>query len=361
MAQEVLRILDEDGIVRDREPELQEEDLLRLYRHMLLLRILDERMMALQRQGRIGFYGTATGEEAAVVGSAYSLQPEDWVFPALRQGGVALLRGYPLVKYVAQLMGNAADILKGHMQPCHYSSRQVNHVSWSSCIANQLPQAVGAAMAAKYLGDETVVMAYLGDGATSASDFHTAMNFAGVFKPPVVFFCQNNHWAISVPVTRQTAAPSLAVKAVAYGFPGLRVDGNDVLAVYSVASEAVQRAREGGGPTFIEAVTYRMGAHSTADDPSKYRLEEEVEAWRTRDPILRFRRFLERQGLWDEDMEKELREELSEHVSQAVEMAEAAGPPSWETLLQDVYAEQPWNLREQSEELSRMLSRTGGR
>jgi pyruvate dehydrogenase E1 component alpha subunit/2-oxoisovalerate dehydrogenase E1 component alpha subunit len=358
LAQETLRVLEPDGTVRGEEPDLGEEDLLRIYRHMLLCRLLDERMMALQRQGRIGFYGTVTGEEAAVIGSAYALRREDWIFPALRQGGAAILRGYPLVRYVAQLMGNREDVLKGHMQPCHYSSRDVNFVSWSSCIANQLPQAVGAAMAARYRGDDVVVMAYLGDGATSASDFHVAMNFAGVFRPPVVFVCQNNHWAISVPVSRQTASPTLAIKAVAYGLPGVRVDGNDVLAVYGACREAVDRARTGDGATFIEAVTYRLGAHSTADDPSRYRSEEEVEAWRAKDPIRRFRSYLERRGLLDDSGDASMKEEIEEEISKAIKLAEAAGPPSWETLLEDVFEGEPWNLREQRETLSGLLRKT---
>jgi pyruvate dehydrogenase E1 component alpha subunit/2-oxoisovalerate dehydrogenase E1 component alpha subunit len=352
LAQETLQVLEPDGTPVGEEPELKDEDLLRMYRHMLLCRLLDERMMALQRQGRIGFYGTVTGEEAAVIGSAYPLRRDDWIFPALRQGGAAILRGYPLVRYVAQLMGNQEDILKGHMQPCHYSSRDVNFVSWSSCIASQLPQAVGAAMAARYRGDDIVVMAYLGDGATSASDFHAAMNFAGVFRPPVVFVCQNNHWAISVPVSRQTVSPTLAAKAVAYGLPGVRVDGNDILAVYTACKEAVDGARTGGGPTFIEAVTYRLGAHSTADDPGRYRSEEEVEAWRAKDPVRRFRGYLERRGLLDETRNSELREEIEEEISKAIKLAEAAGPPSRESLLEDVYGEEPWNLREQRDTLS---------
>ncbi|MFQ5837243.1 MAG: pyruvate dehydrogenase (acetyl-transferring) E1 component subunit alpha [Thermoplasmata archaeon] len=359
MVQETLRVLEANGRVTGEEPVLAEEDLLRIYRHMLLCRLLDERMMALQRQGRIGFYGTVTGEEAAVIGSGYPLREEDWIFPALRQGGVALLRGYPLVKYVAQLMGNKEDLLKGHMQPCHYSSRDANFVSWSSCIANQLPQAVGAAMAAKYLGDDVVMMAYLGDGATSASDFHAAMNFAGVFRPPVVFLCQNNHWAISVPVARQTASPTLAIKTVAYGIPGVRVDGNDVLAVYAASKEAVDRARSGEGPTFIEAVTYRMGAHSTADDPTRYRKKADVQAWQSKDPISRFRSYLERRGLLDESEDSAAKDEIQEQISGAIKMAEVAGPQSWETLIEDVYQVETWSLREQREEMARLLRKRG--
>jgi pyruvate dehydrogenase E1 component alpha subunit/2-oxoisovalerate dehydrogenase E1 component alpha subunit len=211
---------------------LPKEELIRIYEQLLRLRMLDQRMLTLQRQGRVGFYGTASGEEAAIIGSAYALHAEDWIFPALRQGGAALLRGYPLVEYISQCMGNALDRTKGRQMPSHYASRAANFVSWSSCIATQLPHAVGAAWAMKMRGDKNVAIAYMGDGATSEGDFHCAMNFAGVFKVPVVFFCQNNQWSISVNIKEQTASESIAIKAVAYGFEGTVVDGNDVLAVY---------------------------------------------------------------------------------------------------------------------------------
>lgn len=347
VAPTLLQVLDEEGTLVGEDPDLGDGDYLRMYRHMLLIRLLDERMTALQRQGRIGFYGPATGEEAAVVGSAYPLERQDWTYPALRQGGAALLRGYPLVKYVAQLMGNGEDTLKGHMQPCHYASRDVNHVSWSSCVGNQLPQAVGTAMAIQHLGDPAVVLAYLGDGGTSTADFHVALNFAGVYAPPVVFLCQNNHWSISVPLAWQTASDGLAVKASAYGLPGVRVDGNDVLAVYAATRDALAAAREGKGATLIEAVTYRMGPHSTADDPTLYREAEEVEAWRARDPIARFRAYLRRRRILDEEKDEGFEEELGGEIAQAIRFAEAAGRPSWESLLEDVYAEEPPHLAEQ--------------
>ncbi len=357
MAKEPFQILTPSGAVKGKTPSLTNDNLRTLYRHMLQLRLLDDRMMALQRQGRIAFYGTATGEEASVIGSAFALQDQDWIYPALRQGGAALLRGYPLAKYLAQLMGSSDDILKGHMQPCHYAYRGANIVSWSSCVGNQLPQAVGTAMAAKYRGDDTVVMGYVGDGGTSTSDFHVAMNFAGVFQPPMVFFCQNNHWSISLPVSAQTASKTLHIKAKAYGFTGVRVDGNDVFAVYAATKRAVDLARGGKGPTFIEAVTYRIGAHSTADDPSRYRDEEEVKKWRAKDPLDRFRIYLRNRGVLDEVFEDDLQMKVDQEISDAIKQAEASGPPRWETLLEDVYAEDPWNLREQREELSEIAGR----
>src|SRR5207237_37372 len=281
-------------------PPIPREVLLRLYREMVRLRTLDERMMTLQRQGRVGFYGACTGQEAATLASAIALEASDWIFPALREGGAMLLRGFPLVPYLCQIFGNAGDETKGRQMPSHMASKSVNQVSWSSCIGSQLPQAVGAAMAARIRGDKTVVAAYMGDGATSSADFHVAMNFAGVFKPPVVFVCQNNHWAISIATQKQTASESIAVKAVAYGFEGVKVDGNDAEAVYGAVKAAVDRARAGGGPTLVECETYRIGAHSSSDDPTRYRDEREVEIWRKRDPIEAFRTRLLGAGLWTE-------------------------------------------------------------
>lgn len=329
---------------------LKKNDLLKMYRYMSLSRLLDERMMRLQRQGRIGFFGTASGEEAAVLGSGFALQANDWVFPALRQGAVALLRGMPLEAFIAQCIGNSLDIAKGRQMPVHYAYREVNFVSWSSCIATQLPHAVGMAYAAKYKKSNSVAMAYMGDGATSAGDFHVAMNFAGVFQVPVVFFCQNNQWAISVPLKQQTASESIAVKAEGYGFEGVRIDGNDVLKVYEVTRQAVEKARSGGGPTFIEAVTYRMGSHSSSDDPTRYRPEGELESWAAKDPIKRFCAYLEAKKLWDEKAQQTLDQTLNDEVSEAIKVAEAAPPLPAESLFSDVYSVPPPQLEKQAQQ-----------
>lgn len=326
---------------------LDKPELLHLYSEMLRLRLLDQRMLTLQRQGRIGFYGTATGEEAAILGSGYALRPDDWIFPALRQGGVALLRGYPLVEYIAQCLGNELDRTKGRQMPSHYCYRPANFVSWSSCIATQIPHAVGVAWAMKLQGKDLVAVAYMGDGATSEGDFHVAMNFAGVFHLPVVFFCQNNQWSISVNIKQQTASESIAIKSIAYGFDGVRVDGNDVLAVYQATREAVQKARQGGGPTLVEAVTYRMGAHSSSDDPRLYRDDNEVEEWRRRDPVSRFLKYLQNLGYWSPQEQESLEERLNKEILDAVAEAEKAGPPSIATLFEDVFAEIPQSLHEQ--------------
>ncbi|TMA28091.1 MAG: thiamine pyrophosphate-dependent dehydrogenase E1 component subunit alpha [Deltaproteobacteria bacterium] len=332
-------------------PPIPRETLLRLYREMVRLRTLDERMMTLQRQGRVGFYGAATGQEAATLASAIALEPSDWIFPALREGGAMLLRGFPLVPYLCQIFGNSGDETKGRQMPSHMASKSVNQVSWSSCIGTQLPQAVGAAMAARIKGDRTVIAAYLGDGATSEGDFHVAMNFAGVFKAPVVFICQNNHWAISVPTAKQTASESIAIKAQAYGFSGVKVDGNDAVAVYLAVKEAVDKARTGGGPSLIECETYRIGAHSSSDDPTRYRDEKEVEEWKKRDPLDLFRGRLQSWGMWRATDEDALRARVLEEVNAAIAEAEKKPDPARESLFDDVYAVMPWTLREQREEM----------
>lgn len=330
---------------------------LHLYRAMMRLRTVDERMMTLQRQGRIGFYGACTGQEASSLGAAFALEPSDWIFPSLREQGAMLLRGFPLVPFLAQVFGNSLDETKGRQMPSHPASRSVNQVSWGSCIGTQLPQAVGAALAAKVKGDDTVMMAFSGDGGTSTGDFHAALNFAGVYEAPVVFVVQNNHFAISVGRRGQTAAESYAAKGAAYGIAGVKVDGNDARAVYAAAKEAVETARGGGGPTLIECETYRMGAHSTSDDPSRYRDPREVEAWAKRDPIEGFKKALIEEGTWSEAQDEALRKELLEEVNAAIATAEAAPDPAVESLFDDVYAELPWHLREQRDECLASLAK----
>jgi 2-oxoisovalerate dehydrogenase E1 component alpha subunit len=355
----LLQVLDHEGKAHaDRDPKLAAEDLRRLYRAMVLLRHLDERMLRLQRQGRLGFYMTSTGEEAAQLGSAMALSPDDWIFPSYREPGVAFWRGYTLEAFMCQLMGNAADPIKGRQMPVHHSVKDIHFVSISSPVGTQIPQAVGAAMAARIRGDKAAVITYFGDGATSTSDFHVGMNFAGVYRAPVVFFCRNNRWAISVPYSRQTASPTVAQKAKAYGFPGVRVDGNDLLAVYVATRDALERARAGEGPTLIEAETYRVGSHSSSDDPNAYRDAKEAKEWLERDPIERLRRHLERKKAWDEAWQKQVDEDVAAEVGAALKAADAVEKkPPLDTLFDDVYAEMPWHLREQKAALVDYLSR----
>ncbi|MFN2431926.1 MAG: thiamine pyrophosphate-dependent dehydrogenase E1 component subunit alpha, partial [Gemmatimonadota bacterium] len=293
----------------------------------------------------------ATGQEAATVGSAFALEPDDWIFPALREAGALLVRGYPLRKMIAQLYGNRLDDVLGHQMPCHYSSRELRFVSMSSCIANQLPQAVGAAWAARIRGDRTVVLGCIGDGGTSEGDFHAALNFAGVFRTPCVIFCQNNRWAISVPVEKQTAVTDLHRKAAAYGVPALQVDGNDVLAVVDGVRRAAARARSGGGATFVEALTYRAGPHTTSDDPTRYRAGDEAARWP--DPLPRYRAFLDGAGLWDDEREAELGTELAREIEAAVEEVEAEPAPLPRTLIEGVFADTPAMLEDELAELLR--------
>ena len=257
------------------------------------------------------------------------------------------------MRYLAQVFGNSLDVLKGRQMPSHMSGRQVNQVAWSSCIGPQVPQAVGAAMAMKQRGDRAVALGFCGDGATSQPDVHNALLMAARFRPPCVLICQNNHWSISVPTARQTASQTIAIKARAYGLPGERVDGNDLLAVHAVVGAAVERARRGEGPTFIECVTYRIGAHSTSDDPTRYREQSEVEAWQKKDPLDRFEGHLRQRGQLTDKALEALRAELTAEIEAAILEAEAAGPPARGSVFDDVYAELPWHLREQRDELLR--------
>ncbi len=352
MSLEVLQVISPSGeSVKQMEPELAQSDLMKLYRTMVFTRHLDIRGLQLQRQGRIMFYIGCLGQEAAHLGAAYALKPEDWVFPAYREIGVALLRGSTVKQIMNQYFANREDILKGRQLSNLFGAKSINFVSGSAPIATQIPHAVGVALAAKIRGDPIVTMTFFGDGATSENDFHAGMNFAGVFKTPTVFVCQNNGWAISLPVRKQTASSTIAVKAKAYGFQGVRVDGNDVLAVYKVTKEAVDKARRGGGPTLIEALTYRLGPHSSADDPKRYRSDEELEEWKKRDPIERFRVYLEKKGYWNQREEEKLQTEVEREMSEAVEYAEKVPRPPIESLFEDVYASLPPHLEEQLREL----------
>lgn len=349
----LFRVISDDGTIPDEHrASLPDALLLRMYREMRRLRALDERMLVLQRQGRIGFYGEVRGQEATPLATGLALEADDWIFPALREGPAMLVRGFPLETYIAQCFGNDCDVNKGRQMPSHYSGRSVNQVSWSSCIGPQVPQAVGCAWAMKLQGKSSIALGFLGDGATSEPDFHNAMNFAGVYQTPCIIVCQNNHWAISVPSSAQTASPTFAAKAVAYGVPGRRVDGNDICAVYLALSSAAARARNGGGPSFIECFTYRMGAHSSSDDPTRYRSNEEVEMWKQRDPLDRLRKALVTLHLLTDAQDEQLFQEVDAEVKAAIAKVESAHNPTRESLFSDVYQELPWHLREQRDELA---------
>jgi pyruvate dehydrogenase E1 component alpha subunit len=349
-ARGLFRILDEDGNAADADVARFDRALSRaLFESMLRIRVTDTRMTALQRQGRISFYGEASGQEAAVVGSAAASRPDDWIVPALREAGVGLHRGMPLDAYIAQIIGNADDPSKGRQMPCHPCDVATHYVVMSSVVSTQLPHAVGIAMAMKAFGHTgRCAFGFMGDGGTSEGDFHVALNFAGVMNAPVVLICQNNQWAISTPGTVQTAAETIAFKALGYGIEPLRADGNDIFAVHELVSYAAEKARRGGGPSFIELLTYRVSAHSSSDDPTRYRDEHVTDEWRNRrDPIRRLELFLKRRGWLAEGERESLAAEIEAEVRAAITRQEMVASPAVETLIEDVFEEPTWLLREQ--------------
>jgi pyruvate dehydrogenase E1 component alpha subunit len=350
---EPFSILADDGTIKPgtRAPEITDEAALKLYRGMLQVRLVDDRMMKLQRQGRLGFAMSSLGEEATHFGAAYALRDSDWIFPSYREPGVFFWRGYSLKDYVNQLHGNVEDPIKGRQMPVHHSANWLNIVSISSPVGTQIPQAAGLAMAARISKKDDCALAFFGEGTASTGQFHVGLNFAGVFKAPCIFFCRNNGWAISTPGSKQTAAKSIAIKALAYGMPGIRVDGNDLLAVIAVMQDAVERARAGHGPTLIEAVTYRRGGHSSSDDPSVYRDPSEPKEWEAKDPLERWRRHLETRKLWTQALHDQYSQEITEELMTAVKRAGELGNPAVETMFDDVFSDLPPHLQEQKAEL----------
>ncbi|MGI0055345.1 MAG: thiamine pyrophosphate-dependent dehydrogenase E1 component subunit alpha [Thermoplasmata archaeon] len=334
---------------------LSDARILEIYRSMLLARAVDDRCLMLQRQGRIGFYVPLSGQEAAQVGCAAALEFDDWIFPAYRELGLVLWRKVPLLTLLNQFIGNGADVLKGRQMPNHYGYRDYNFVVASSPIGTQITQAVGASMAIQRRKAPIVAAAFFGDGATSSNDFHAGLNFAGVFKTPTIFFCQNNQWAISLPRERQTRSATLAEKAEAYGFKGIVVDGTDVRAVYAVVRDARNRAIAGDGPTLIEAQVYRFGPHSTSDDPRRYRSDDEVAEWRRKDPILRLQHELVSSGVLSSEADAALREAARAEVAKAIEAAEAEPPLDPTTLFDDTFAQPTPQLAAEREEFERLI------
>src|SRR5256712_8540537 len=341
---ERLSILDSEGNLDTAlEPKLAADDLQRLYRAMILGRRLDERMLRLQRQGRIGTFAPIKGQEASQIGSVFTLKPTDWLVPSFRETASMLWRGWPVEKLLSLYAGRLEGSSPGPEQ---------RDLPVTIPVATQLPHAVGIAYGIQYRGEDAVVMTYFGDGATSEGDFHEACNFAGVWHVPVVFVCQNNQWAISVPLKKQTNSRTIAQKAIAYGFPGLQVDGNDVLAVYAASREAVERAREGDGPTLIECVTYRLSVHTTADDPTKYRSEEEVREWERKDPLTRFGAYLEKKNLLGAGLE----EQIDAEIARAVTAFETMPPADPLGMFEHAYADLPPHLVAERAEMAARLA-----
>jgi pyruvate dehydrogenase E1 component alpha subunit len=340
-----LCLLASDGTLAEgHAPVLDDSELLSAWRAMLLSRAFDERCFSLQRQGRLGTFSTVHGEEAAIVGSAWALDPSrDWVVPQYRELPAMLHQGYTLTKFLQYFTGDP----EGNHMP-----EGVNVLPFQISLAAQLPHAVGLAWGLRHQGSDAAVIAYFGDGASSEGDTHEAMNLAALRRAPVVFLLKNNGWAISTPVVNQTAALSFAARAGGYGFPGELVDGNDLFAVHDATSRAVARARAGDGPTLIEARTYRLGAHNTADDPTRYVDPAELERRRGADPIDRLRRYLSTRGLIDESSQANLAAELEQEIEAAVSAAEGGPRPGPADLFEHVYANPPQRIREQRAELT---------
>lgn len=334
-------VLDEKGRLHGEEPHIVEHQIIEMYKWMLLIRLFDERAVKMQRQGRLGTYAPVCGQEAAQVGSAYALRKQDWIFPSYREIGAALVHGMPLSQLFLYPMGHLA----GASPP-----EGVNVFSQQIIIAAQSLHAMGSAWASKYLEKDEVSVAYVGDGATSQGDFHEALNFAAVQRLPIIFFVQNNQWAISVPVSKQTASRTLAQKALAYGISGIRVDGNDLLAVYRVMQEAIRRARQ-GKPVLVEAVTYRLGAHTTADDPTRYRQQSELENWQAKDPIRRMKSYLMHKKLWNEELEEKEVRRLEQEIAESFKQAEETPRSRLQEAFDHVYETLPPSLKEQKDSL----------
>jgi len=321
---------------------LTREQLLDILYKMVLARTVGQRERMLNRMGKSPFAVSGEGHEAAQVGTAYALVPgKDWVFPYYRDMGVALTIGQTARDLMLELLSRAEAISSGgRNMPSHFSDPVLRIVSGSAPVATQVPHAVGTAFASKLRSLDEVSMTWFGDGGSSKGDVHEAMNFAGIHKLPVVFVCENNRFAISVPVSKQMAVENVSVRAQGYGFPGVTVDGNDVLAVYRAAREAVDRARRSEGATFIEAKTYRMVPHTSDDDDRRYRTREEVEEWSKKDPIARFQAYLEEHGFLDANARDALTRRAAEEVDAATEYAEKAAPPEPESALRHVFAEE---------------------
>jgi pyruvate dehydrogenase E1 component alpha subunit len=353
---ERIQILDDEGRVRDDAtlPDLADEELTELYRDLYLARRFDRRTVTLNRQGRIGSFPPLYGQEAAQVGSAWALEEGDWVVPSYRDHGVLMVHGLDPAKVLQYFMGKE----NGNAIPGDVNAFPIN-----GSVGSQLPHAVGLAWGDVLRGTpESATVCYFGDGATSQGDVHEAMNFAGVFDTPNVFFCQNNQWAISVPRERQSAAETLAQKAEAYGFEGVQVDGMDPLAVYEVTRSAVEKAKDPADdqlrPTFVEAVLYRLGAHSTADDPSKYR-GEVPEEWEARDPVPRFEHFLRETGRIDDEGVRAVKDQVEQRVDEAIERAENTGAPDPEAMFEHTFEAVPDRLAEQADLLADLRERYG--
>ena len=338
-------------------PDLDQAKALKIYRSMVRTRVLDERMLAAQRQGRLSFYMQSTGEEATTVGFAAALEDDDMIMAQYREQGALVYRGFTLDEFMNQLFSNEQDYGKGRQMPIHYGSRQLHYMTISSPLATQIPQATGYAYGQKLAGDQRCTVTVFGEGAASEGDFHAALNMASVLKVPVIFLCRNNGYAISTPSNEQFAADGIAPRALGYRMHALRVDGNDLLAVYSAMQAARKIAVEENEPVLIEAMSYRLAAHSSSDDPSGYRSKKEEEKWREKDPLGRFKHWLLKQEWWSDEEDKALYERERQAVLEALKAAEHRPAPPLEDLITDVYDQPPRHLQQQLEQLKAHIRR----
>lgn len=328
-----------------------DDELIKAYQAMVITRHVDERMITLQRQGTISFAMSAYGEECCVVASAAALTLQDWIYPQYRESGVLFWRGYPIQNYVHQMFCNGKDPLLGRQMPNHFGCRELNVVTVSSPIGTKIPHCAGCAYAMKVQNEKTVALCYFGEGASSEGDFHAGLNFAAVRKAPAIFFCRNNGYAISTSVKSQFASEGIAPKGIGYGIEAYRVDGNDFFAVYAATLSAKKKCLEGNGPILIEALTYRRGAHSTSDDPTRYRSKEEVDQASQQLPMTRFRRYLEKKGLWNAEKDAVYLKQVEEETTKAIEIAKATPKPTLHSLVEHVYFETSESLQGQFDEV----------
>lgn len=353
---ETIRYLNEKGeLSPDCPVVIPLEVLIKGYKTMVVTRLLDDRMITLQRQGSITFALSSLGEEACAVASAAALEFTDWLYPQYREAGVMFWRGFTIEQYVHHMFGDAEDLILGRQMPNHFGSRKLNVVQVSSPIGTKIPHAAGCAYAMKLQKESNVAVCYFGEGATSEGDFHTGLNFAAVRKAPVLFFCRNNGYAISTPASSQFASDGIAPKGVGYGITAIRVDGNDFFAIYSVVAQARKQCLEGKGPVLIEAMSYRMGAHSTSDDPTLYRKEEESAKWNEKCPILRLRRYLESKGEWNQTKEDELQKTIQYEITEAINKAKTTPRPPTHSLIEHVYFAIPPALEEEYKEMEESI------
>ncbi|QJR82591.1 thiamine pyrophosphate-dependent dehydrogenase E1 component subunit alpha [Alteromonas pelagimontana] len=366
----MLQILKPDGSLHEQavEPDISEQTARKIYDTMEYTRVLDERMIGAQRQGRISFYLASTGEEAAVVASAAALSDQDMIMSQYREQGALAYRGYTTQQFMNQMFSNEKDPNKGRQMPIHYGDKELNFMTISSPLGTQIPQASGYAYGQKMAGKDAITICYFGEGAASEGDFHAGLNMAAVLHCPVIFFCRNNGYAISTPAEEQFAGDGIASRGLGYGVKTIRVDGNDPLAVFAATQHARKLALDEKCPVLIEAMTYRLAAHSTSDDPTGYRSRDEEDKWRAKDPILRMAKWMKQKGWFDEEANKKLIESSRQAVLSALKEAEKVAINPIEDIVNDVYSEVPWHLQEQLENLKshirlypQMYPKTSGR